>query len=1328
MKKSFSGLLLLLAPAILKAQVALSDSARIEALFRRLPFPELNAGFLYDRTPGLANLHYYAVHPEEFPESSLAFWLAVAELRDAGRNVPLPGGPDLQKVLLRFRSRPAHVFPLAILDQAFFTLSDSAQKSGLLLHDTLGFYPAPGAGFRDLVKQNRIQVLSYLPVNLLPERLVLQADEAFWFSDRGVTGIRVFRSDAKPVFLLPGDSLEWYPAREGALDLEVLHGNEVLFRRKLNPAPATQTIDERARPDEDPWWAERYRPCGGIRSTPIVAEIPFQGYEADDYPMRGVGEYSLYLSENNPGDCNLSSVRKPMILLDGFDPLDERKAECLYGKYLRFRKPGEGDRWLGDLVRGGENQYDLIILNFTKWQKPTTGFIEGGADYVERNAMILISLIQQINHAMIENGSTEKLVIAGPSMGGLISRYALSYMEKHGMDHHCRLWISFDSPQLGANIPLSVQEFVRFFAEEGNSKDARKVLDTQLGSVAARQMLLIHHSKGSLPPGPDPIFRPRFVENLTQNGISGSGGWPTQCRKVSLVNGSLQGKKFGNGCALGNALRARMASRVPLVNSLVEPFISIAELANASLRALPENGECSVFSAWIFPSKKGLTKVQPLQPGFCSLDQAPGGALDIFGSVGGRTGGGGYTPMPLDLSNIFTYSALTGSNWLRSLQILFNEDEIMNSSLGGTAGGNSFGLGLQTLFSPDQVNASFIPTKSALAYHWNQPDPGPWDEILNNRDLACQNETPFDATFGEAFNTDHVSLTEAKVDWLLEQMNSPSPPNGNGISIDLEGETQPCPFTRERFTIRNPKPGNQYFWSSPSGINMEEPGPGLSKTLGFESSSQPSTLRFQIQDPDCPTHILDRPVKPVGGLRVYSISRMNGVCPNRTFRFKVEGAEPDSWFYFSASDQQGNLYPVENEGPVGRLELPGEAMFPLQLECIVAHNSCSYTTRLNLVPEEPQPVPDFQVECQAPGGFLCYGQSPIRFSIPLGEVPAGSYIHWIPETGEPGSATYTLETEMSYGLNRSATFHLTNPGALVFRVRVEVGCSWKERLFRFDFQNTDQMVIMPSGQLCYSCQAGMLWIQAQPNPVVQSPTAEVEVQAGWQPVFPVSLRIRNVRGEEIRFWQLEAGPLRIPVKGLTSADYQLELKDARGMKASTSFVLLERENQALLISPNPAWLGRDESVRVSVLAKSDSGSSWKYEAFHSTGQPAIPSFSGGKSASISLKDVSPGSYRVRVSGSGLVLEEVLQLEGKVLPALEILPVPVQNEIRVEWKNHEPDPGGYQVLVRDKLGNIRKNERRTGTQFSMNLADLPAEVYHIQVSDSRQSVGKMFRKE
>ena len=117
-----------------------------------------------------------------------------------------------------------------------------------------------------------------------------------------------------------------------------------------------------------------------------------------------------------------------------------------------------------------KNGYDVIIVNHHKYISNGKE-IDGGSDYIQRNAYVLISLIRHIKS--IQQGTT-KMTIIGPSMGGLISRYALAYMEKKlaetgdntKWNHNTRLWVSFDSPHQGANIPIGVQKGIQYFAEE----------------------------------------------------------------------------------------------------------------------------------------------------------------------------------------------------------------------------------------------------------------------------------------------------------------------------------------------------------------------------------------------------------------------------------------------------------------------------------------------------------------------------------------------------------------------------------------------------------------------------------------------------------------------------------------------------------------------------------------------------------------------------------------------------------------------------------------------------------------------------------------------
>jgi triacylglycerol esterase/lipase EstA (alpha/beta hydrolase family) len=120
------------------------------------------------------------------------------------------------------------------------------------------------------------------------------------------------------------------------------------------------------------------------------------------------------------------SLDKPVVVIEGFDAKEQTGQDELYA-ILNQRNLLETLRSIG---------YDFIVLNF-----------DYSKDYIQRNAFLVAKLLHRVNY---EKRSNEPLVLIGASMGGLVSRYALTYMERYHMSHDVRTFISFDSPQKGA--------------------------------------------------------------------------------------------------------------------------------------------------------------------------------------------------------------------------------------------------------------------------------------------------------------------------------------------------------------------------------------------------------------------------------------------------------------------------------------------------------------------------------------------------------------------------------------------------------------------------------------------------------------------------------------------------------------------------------------------------------------------------------------------------------------------------------------------------------------------------------------------------------------
>jgi hypothetical protein len=207
-----------------------------------------------------------------------------------------------------------------------------------------------------------------------------------------------------------------------------------------------------------------------------------------------------------PGRTHLVN---PAVVVEGFDLDNSMNWDELYALLNQ-------ENLIENLRADG---FDAVVLNFTD-----------ATDYMQRNAFVLVELLRQIRGMVSPQIS---VALAGASMGGLVSRYALAYMETNGLPHSVRTFISLDAPHLGADIPLGIQYWINFFSTQ--SSDAATFL-SELNRPAARQMLVYHYTDPAGTTGqPDPL-RGTFATDL-----AAVGSWPSQPRLVAIANGSDNG-------------------------------------------------------------------------------------------------------------------------------------------------------------------------------------------------------------------------------------------------------------------------------------------------------------------------------------------------------------------------------------------------------------------------------------------------------------------------------------------------------------------------------------------------------------------------------------------------------------------------------------------------------------------------------------------------------------------------------------------------------------------------------------------------------------------
>lgn len=155
------------------------------------------------------------------------------------------------------------------------------------------------------------------------------------------------------------------------------------------------------------------------------------------------------ISGQECGGCELDN---PLIVVNGFDDgNDGNRVERLTTEFLVSTE--ENGPYAGLTLEESLldiEGYDLLFVDFT--DGTASNFTT--ADWLI-NAM---GTIEEMKEAAGIGGMEVPMI--GVSMGGLVSKIALSRMEAREMPHYVNKWITFDSPLRGAYIPLGTQHLL----------------------------------------------------------------------------------------------------------------------------------------------------------------------------------------------------------------------------------------------------------------------------------------------------------------------------------------------------------------------------------------------------------------------------------------------------------------------------------------------------------------------------------------------------------------------------------------------------------------------------------------------------------------------------------------------------------------------------------------------------------------------------------------------------------------------------------------------------------------------------------------------------
>ena len=267
-----------------------------------------------------------------------------------------------------------------------------------------------------------------------------------------------------------------------------------------------------------------------IYGTPIDILDQYDGDQSRGYM------YGVYYSFGS------DSLTNPIIILNGIDPFYNRTVDVIYNGLIESDFNGFGTH-----LR--EQGYDIVIMDYYD-----------SLDLVQRNALALVDLIERINgdhpsspasHGILD-GEAPIHAIIGPSLGSLIGRWALLYMENNNMQHNVDNYVSYDGIHQGANIPIGFQRSIVDILENNvitglaaSFFDAIGELRDLLHTPSLRQSLLYNDFNQS---GAHDPLRMDLVSEFFD-----MGDYPAETKNnVAVANGSRLDKpqkRFSDGSA-----------------------------------------------------------------------------------------------------------------------------------------------------------------------------------------------------------------------------------------------------------------------------------------------------------------------------------------------------------------------------------------------------------------------------------------------------------------------------------------------------------------------------------------------------------------------------------------------------------------------------------------------------------------------------------------------------------------------------------------------------------------------------------------------------------
>ena len=508
-------------------------------------------GIVYDRVLPLAHLERFDGSEPSPPVDPATWKQAWDELRRA--SAAPERVPTLDAIAAGARAEIQRgVIPLAVFDRAFERIRPGALQDGSL---TVEPDRIVGVNSGALMEQRAFAASALVARTYHGGDVAFSLDPSRMFCDGGQPrSLEIDLADGRGLMALaPGKPVRARYAETGPhtlrLRLTRADGSVAVSRFVLDVAAlATPNPDD---------------------TLHIVASTQYQS-------VSGTGDAYVYRAQGH------TQIVNPVVVIEGFDTDNSMNWDELYALLNKQN--------LIETLRA--DGFDAVVLNFTD-----------ATAAIQQNAFVVSQLLLQVQS---EIAPQTTIALVGASMGGLCSRYALAWMEAHAVPHRVRVWLSFDSPQAGADIPLGLQYWINFFS--GQSASAAAFLTT-LQRPAAKQMLLYHFTTPAGTTGqPDPMRATMLAD------FASAGNYPALTRRVAIANGSGTGANQGF---------------LPLDQVIRYEYSSILAAITGNVWALPDQASGRIFNGSmriLFSTTTQSVTVSGTQP----WDGAPGGYRNSF--------------------------------------------------------------------------------------------------------------------------------------------------------------------------------------------------------------------------------------------------------------------------------------------------------------------------------------------------------------------------------------------------------------------------------------------------------------------------------------------------------------------------------------------------------------------------------------------------------------------------------------------------------------------------------------------------------------------------